>query len=211
LLVAAVAVPFAAFAAPGRTIRAEIVAVHQLPGDLSGARFAFVPTPEQAASPEFMSFQDLVRQRLISHGLAEVAFADADLAVGLICIAAKGQPAQGVPQVSAEASFGANTRGNVDAATGAPIISSTLTPMYAGGMDPTAAGYTRRVTLMLYAVKPVTAGKPREVYEGTATSLGASNELGPVAPKLIDALFADFPGKSGVARTAKLACPDCTR
>jgi hypothetical protein len=98
LLVAAVAVPLAAGATPGNVIKAEITAIHQLPANLSGARFALVPTAEQAANPEFMSYQDQVRKGLISQGLVEVPLADADLAVGLMCIAVKGQPSATVPE-----------------------------------------------------------------------------------------------------------------
>jgi hypothetical protein len=78
-------------------------------------------------------------------------------------------------------------------------------------MNTSASGYTRRFTLMLYAVKSATGEKPREVYEGTSTSIGPGDEFGAVAPKLIDSLLADFPGISGAVRTVRLPCPECKR
>jgi hypothetical protein len=211
LFAALMALSLTAVAASGRTIRAQVTVLHQLPAGLAGARFAFAPTPEQTASAEFRGYQDQVRKGLVSHGLVEVALADADLAVGLLCIAVKGQPAASAPEVGAAASFGTNTRASTDAATGAPRISSSFDSMSGAGIDSSASGYTHRVTLMLYAVKSATGDKPREVYEGTSTSIGPSDELGAVAPKLIDSLVGDFPGTSGPVRTVRLACPECKR
>ena len=204
------AAPLAAFAARGNTIRVEVAAVHQLPGDLSGAKFSFVPTAEQAASKDYLQYQDQVRRHLVAHGLAEAPLPEADLAVGLAWVASKPQAeGEAVPSLGAGASFGTNTRGNADAATGAPNMNSSLTPMYGSNGASTQALYTRRVTLLLYAIKSAAGDQAREVYEGKATNVGASAELGPLVPKLIDALFTDFPGKSGGARTVQLRCPDC--
>ena len=210
LLVVVLALPQASLAVADNKISAEVATVHQLPAKLSGAKFSFVPTAEQAASQEYLKYQDQARHQLIAQGMVEGPLADADLAVGLACVASKGQAqAEAVPDLGAAASFGSNMRGNVNAATGAPNTTSSFTPLYGSTINSSKEVYTRRVTLMLYAIKSATGDQAREVYEGTATNVGSSNELGPVAPKLIDALFVDFPGKSGQARTVQLACPDC--
>ena len=210
LAIMVLAVPLAAFAARDNPIRAEVTAVHQLPGDLSGAKFSFVPTEEQSASKEYLHYQEQVRRHLVAHGLAEAPLADADLAVGLAWVASKAQAeGEAVPNLGAAASFGANSRGNADAATGAPNMNSSLTPLYSSTTTSSQTVYTRRLTLMMYAIKSATADQAREVYEGTVTNVGSSNELGPLVPKLIDALFADFPGKSGQVRTVHLLCSDC--
>ena len=210
LLVMVLAASLAAFAGAEKPVSAEVTAVHQLPANLSGAKFSFVPTAEQGASQEYLKYQDQVRHQLIARGIAEAPLADADLAVGLAWVASKGQPqTEAVPSMGAEASFGANNRGNADAATGAPNLNSSLTPLYSSTTTLSQTVYTRRLTLMMYAIKSATADQAREVYEGTVTSVGSSNELGPLVPKLIDALFADFPGKSGQVRTVQLLCSDC--
>ena len=211
LLGGLLAVSLAVLAAPGKEIRVEVSAIHQLPDNLSGAKFSFVPTREQAASAQYLSCQDQVRKGLVSHGLLEAPLADADLAVGLLCSAVKVEAAAVVSELGAASSFGTNTRGNVDAATGAPSFSSSFSPLYDPSKNNSTAERTRRVTLMLYAVKSASAGKPREVYEGTASSGGPSAEFGAVAPKLIEALLADFPGKSGAVRKLLVPCPDCAR
>ena len=210
LLVIVVAAPLTLPAAADNKISAEVVAVHQLPAKLSGAKFSFVPTAEQGASQEYLKYQDQVRRQLIARGIAEASLADADLAVGLAWVASKGPPqAEVVPDLGAAASFGSNMRGNVNAATGAPNTTSSFTPLYGSTITSSKMVYTRRVTLMMYAIKSATADQAREVYEGTVTNVGSSNELGPLVPKLIDALFADFPGKSGQVRTVHLLCSDC--
>lgn len=210
LLGIVLALPVTSPAAADNKISAEVTSVHQLPAKLSGAKFFLVPTEEQAASQEYLKYQDQVRHQLIAQGMAEAPLADADLAVGLACVANKGPPqAEVVPDLGAAASFGSNMRGNVNAATGAPNTTSSFTPLYGSTITSSKEVYTRRVTLMLYAVKSATGDQAREVYEGTVTNVGSSNELGPLVPKLIDALFADFPGKSGQVRAVQLACPDC--
>ena len=210
LAIMVLAVPLAAFAARDNKISAEVTTVHQLPGDLSGAKFSFVPTEEQAASKEYLHYQEQVRRHLVAHGLAEAPLADADLAVGLAWIASKAQAeGEAVQNLGAAASFGANSRGNADAATGAPNMNSSLTPMYSANAASAQALYIRRVTLLLYAIKSAAGDQARAVYEGKVTNVAASNELGPLVPKLIDALFTDFPAKSGGVRTAQLPCADC--
>lgn len=42
------------------------------------------------------------------------------------------------------------------------------------------------------------------VFEGRAVSEGRNRDLGRIMPYLVDALFTDFPGKSGETRTVKL-------
>ena len=39
-----------------------------------------------------------------------------------------------------------------------------------------------------------------KVYEGTAVSEGSTDQLNPIMPYLVEALFSDFPGGNGVTR-----------
>ena len=57
--------------------------------------------------------------------------------------------------------------------------------------------YIRRVEIDIYRGSTYDTPKRDRVFEGRALSAGQNGQLEPVMPYILDALFKDFPGRSG--------------
>ncbi|MCH8684019.1 DUF4136 domain-containing protein [Pedomonas mirosovicensis] len=69
--------------------------------------------------------------------------------------------------------------------------------------------YTR--TLSMDIVRPGTGGKDAgavPLFEGRVESVGKDNRLPEVMPYLVQAMFTDFPGTSGVTKQVKIDLPN---
>jgi len=64
--------------------------------------------------------------------------------------------------------------------------------------------YKRTLDLDIVVAKDWRQGKTVKRYEGRVVSVGLEQELVTVVPKMIEALFRDFPGVSGTSRTVVL-------
>lgn len=62
--------------------------------------------------------------------------------------------------------------------------------------------YSRKLAMDIERVGP--DGKPQRLFEGRVQSQGGDNRLPEVMPYLIEALFKNFPGPSGVTETVKI-------
>ena len=81
---------------------------------------------------------------------------------------------------------------------------STYTPPTYGvtGYAPvTSTTFGRALIIKLIDIKQSTATNPVFVYEGRAVSAGNNGNLNVVMSSMIDAIFVDWPGKSGATQT----------
>ena len=87
---------------------------------------------------------------------------------------------------------------------------------YGGGYDPfwdaptidTRQMFTRRVELDMYRGSTYTNGPKQRIFEGRAVSTGQNGQIEPVMPYMLDAVFKDFPGRSGRSDTVTVQVPD---
>ena len=67
--------------------------------------------------------------------------------------------------------------------------------------------FVRRVELDIYRGATYDTLKKERVFEGRALSTGQNGQLEPVMPYILDALFKEFPGRSGETKTVSVEVP----
>ena len=162
----------------------------------SGQSFVIQPAnPRNQGGIEFGQYAQLVREHLIAQGFREsTAASGADLVVLLDYGVDNGQS-----KVTSYPSFGYGFR---------PFRS-----YYWGWYDPflfdspEVESYTVYTSFVDMDIKRTADG--RAVFEGTAKARSTTDKLPKLVPDLVEALFTNFPGKSG--ETVKITVPDATR
>lgn len=182
-------------------VRSNVTTFHQWSPELAKKLYAFQRSAEEEKSLEYQYYEDQVRLALGQYGLLH---------------APKGTSADLIVDVMAN-----QTVRDVTVIEPAPIDpfwypSPFYPPMfghyghygYYGPVSPLWIDpwprYQREVRYPLYTrrlhVTITRASDGSKVYEGTATNEGRNPELAKVMPYLIDGLFSEFPGPSGVPR-----------
>lgn len=67
--------------------------------------------------------------------------------------------------------------------------------------------FTRRVELNVYRGSSYESEHKERVFEGRAVSSGLNGQIEPVMPYILDAIFKDFPGRSGETKTVSVEVP----
>ena len=191
-------------------VETEIAVFHQLDVKPSATTFAFEPLLGQEGDLEYAAYKEMVRTQLTRHGFQD-AGADA------------------LPEVVV--SFSYSIDGGNDAMDCVPLddrggllmpmndaadISLRTTGIESGGpaytpvCDPAQSAmalrtrYTRYLMVDIIDASTIEQGPLKVLYEGSAKSRGPSSQLARVMPGMIEALFRDFPGESGVARVERI-------
>ncbi|MEM6681320.1 MAG: DUF4136 domain-containing protein [Pseudomonadota bacterium] len=193
-------------AACAQNIKSDVARFHQLQTVPQGATFAIVPqNDERIGSLEFQQYASLVRAKMVQQGFTPVNAGNAsDLVVSLdYGVSDSDQVIRSRPGFVGGAGFG---------------FGRGFHPFYGvgGGFGPGGFGgpdvysyavYTRNVGIQVY--RPSLADdKPNTVvFEGRVESVGRDKRLPEVMPYLVEALFTDFPGESGVTSKVKVKVP----
>jgi hypothetical protein len=157
----------------------------------------FVPTPEQAASLEYKMYEDLVRDRLLGLGFTEAA--DAQLAVELDYglssrdVLVRETDWYNEPRMGWYGPIGRMPSGR-------PLYGWGYDPFWPWAAKPITRESTQRVWRRELRIDMHIAATGTKVYEGAAVSEGSTDQLNPIMPYLVEALFSDFPGGNGVTR-----------
>ncbi|MGD1956172.1 MAG: DUF4136 domain-containing protein [Sphingomonadales bacterium] len=192
-----------ALGACASAFKSDVAHFHQLQGVSSGATFEIVPKDEELTGGlEFAQYANLVRSKLIQQGYQPASSADgADLIVTLDY--GVSEPTQKIRTLGG----GVGGDGVGGAGFGNPFFfGPVFGPGFGGGFGPDVYSYevySRGLSLSIE--KPATANSAREVvFEGSVESNGRDNNLPEVMPFLVEAMFTDFPGTSGVTREVKI-------
>lgn len=198
------------------TLRSDISAFHRL-GQAEGPatqgsapRFAVVPVDsEQAQSLEFQSYAALVSEQLRARRWIEVPLDEASLRVSFRYGSGTAQSV-----LIGDASSGFYGSYGVWSRTGPGFPRGSAVGMgFPIGAFPRDLPRDVRVIylreLSLRVERAAVGGNspspvPERVYEATVRSQGNSSSLATVMPAMIRALFADFPGPSGVERSVEV-------
>jgi len=163
----------------------------------AGQSFIIQPAnPRNQGGIEFGQYAQLVRQHLLAQGFREATAAGgADLVVLLDYGVDNGQS-----KVESYPSFGYGFR--------------PFRPYYWGWYDPFLfdegpgiESYTVFTSFVDMDIKRTADGQA--VFEGTAKARSTTDKLPKLVPNLVEALFTNFPGKSG--ETVKITVPDAPR
>ena len=168
---------------------------HQLPNDLSGTTYVMIPFKEQEGSLQHKAYEEVVRQELNAQGFRETTLNQAQTVVFFAYGIDKGKEV-----VSSYPIFG-RTGVIFD---GTPQGHGFYEPTYGvvGTRETRQTEYTRVLRLVIVDKQSLAERNIRKLYEGKVVSSGFSDQLVQVLPKMVKALFEDFPGQSGATRTS---------
>ncbi len=68
--------------------------------------------------------------------------------------------------------------------------------------------FTRRVEVNVFRGSTYNSERKDRVFEGRAVSSGLNGQIEPVMPYILDAIFQEFPGRSGETKTVNVQVPD---
>jgi len=189
---------------------AQVTTFHQAAAGnrFAGQGFVIEPSAAQRDSLEFRAYADLVRRALIGRGLVDAPESGAALGV-----AVRYSVDGGKPVVYGYPAYG---YGGFGPAYGwAPYyyprshMHYALTATYPMGYGMIGPGYYGQSMLYTRELRvDITdrraGGNAAKLFEGTVVSEGESASIAPVMPAMVQALFSDFPGPSGISRRVQV-------
>jgi len=211
LFAAAIALVALTGCATSRYVVSDVTRYHAITEAPQGRTFAIVALDEdQESSFAFRQFGDLINQRLSGMGMRQHTGAGptgADYVVTLR-YAVSGPSADVRTRWSG---FG----GGFGYGWG-PYWGRGPYGRLGYGYDPfwddridieTRQLFTRRVEVNVFRGATYNTERKDRVFEGRAVSSGQNPQLEPVMPYILDAIFQDFPGRSGETRTISVQVP----
>jgi hypothetical protein len=183
-------------------VNSTVTAFHVLPAKTAGTTFAFIALEGQVGDLEYQTYQNDMRAHLAAAGWIE---ADRTTTATLISfaysidqgrLATVSMPVFGQTGVSSS-----STSGTVDA-NGNFRSTTTYMPDFGvtGYVPVTRMQYSRVVRISIADRASVDSNATKLVYQASIMSVGSSGVIAPVMPAMLDAVFDDFPGKSGQTR-----------
>jgi hypothetical protein len=193
-----------------RSVESKVTAFHQLPQKFSGETFVIYPADlKLAEGQEFFSYAGLIAEKLEKKGL-KLLGADKTKTPTYAVIVAYGidtgrEVAYSVPRYGQTGGGYSSFSGTQNTPKGTSTYSGSVYTQPQFGQTGTAVGsetvYKRILFVDFLDGEAFKAGKNKVLYEGRLRSWGSSGHLPEVLPKLISAMFDEFPGKSGQTRT----------
>ncbi|HSE84731.1 MAG TPA: DUF4136 domain-containing protein [Candidatus Binatia bacterium] len=180
-------------------LRSQVAVMHQLPNDLSGTTYVIIPFKEQERSLQHKAYEEIVRQELNAQGFRETTLNQAQTVVFFAYGIDTGRGV--VSSYPIIGQTGASTCSTFDRT---PDTHCSAWPTYGvvGTRETRQTEYTRVLRLDIVDKQALAEGNIKKLYEGKVVSSGFSGQLVKVLPKMVKALFEDFPGKSDSTRTS---------
>lgn len=171
------------------------------PGYRSAGTIAVVASVARVnGSPEFSRYKSLIEGKLASHGYTIVSTPSEAAYVALV---AYGMDV-GLTGVVSTPVFGQT--GGGDATSSAPGSSGYTMPSYGtvGSASPSVTSYRRAIAVDIVDTASIREGKPKKIFELRTSSVGSSPSISCVFNEMLEAMFMDFPGTSGKAKSVTL-------
>lgn len=171
------------------------------PGYKSAGTIAVVASVDAVnSSPEFSRYKSRIEGKLASNGYTIVSTPSEAAYVALV---AYGMDV-GLTGVVSTPVFGQTGGGS--AASSSQGISSYTMPSYGTvvSSSPSVTSYQRAIAVDIVDTASIREGKPKKVFELRTRSVGSSPSISCVFNEMLDAMFMDFPGASGKARSVTL-------
>lgn len=212
---AALAVLALAGCASPKFVTSDVTRYHALTEAPQGKTFAIVALDEdQESSFAFRQFGDLMNQRLSALGLKQYTGgggpAQADYVVTLR-YAVYGPSADVRTRYSG---FGSRMGFGFGYGYGpywgrGPFGYMGYDPFWDDRYDiETRQLFTRRVEVNVFRASTYNSERKERLFEGRAVSSGLNGQIEPVMPYILDAIFQEFPGRSGETKTVSVQVPD---
>ena len=203
----------------GAKVRSNLEAFHELPNNGNAQSVVILSAnKEKEGSIEFRTYREKLAAKLRAEGYNVIPAASgvspkyvAYFAYGIDDGQLISQNIS-VPQWGVTGYTGGQTTGTFNTFGNTTTYSGTtnLNPSYGitgySTSTVTSQVYTRAIVLDFYDVERLRANqgqnmKAAQVYSGKLTSSGSCGSVSAVLDSLLEALFKDFPGQSGTART----------
>lgn len=184
------------------TIKSDVTTFHNLPAP-NGQTFAIQPAdPSMKGSLEFEQYAGLVRGRLIDYGFRADSSGSPDLIVRMSFGISEGEEKiRSYPGYDPFYAFGYGYFGHY------PYYGGFWGPYY-----PYSYGYSNYVSSYTVYTRrlelTISDRNGQRLYEGRTISVGRDNSLPQVMPYLVQAMFTDFPGQSGVTKRVAIDTGD---
>jgi Domain of unknown function (DUF4136) len=181
-------------------LRSQVAVLHHLPKDLSGTAYVMIPFKEQEGSLQHKAYEEVVRQELNAKGFRETTV---DQAQTVVVFAYGIDTGRGV--VSSYPIIGqteASTCSTFDGTIQSYGCSAWPTYGVVGTRETSQTEYKRVLRIDIVEKQALAEGNIKKLYEGRVVSSGFSDQLDKVLPKMVKALFEDFPGQSGSTKTS---------
>lgn len=186
---------------------AQVTAWHQQGVPLQGLSYRFQPDAAQADSLEYAAYAAQVREQLMKHGMVEAGGSRHDVDVRFGYSVDGGQPVHYQQPEYAYVYQGSRpVRRDRVQPDGSVLTYWEMHPVY--GYDLVGYSTYQRVVfthqLRLTLTRSASGGKPpsglARLYEGTVVHQSDSSALNHTVPRMVRALFKDFPGPNGQTR-----------
>lgn len=185
------------------TMSLDVTRFSSVPGPLAGQSFTILPERQQVGSLEFQRYAELVAAQLARHGLVPVAADEsrpADLAV-LLRYGPAGARSEIVSGPGPGSSFGM-WQGGFGPGYGYGLGGSY--PFYDNSVT-TNTVYAQTLEVEMVDGPAWRAGTKTMLFQGRAVGESAIRDVNTAMPYLVEALFQDFPGRSG--QTVRVSLP----
>jgi len=206
LVVAAIAVFALAACASPKYVVSDVTRFHNLPSAPAGQTFVIATLDaEQGQSLAFRGYADAVTAKLAGMGLkpGTGSIENSDYVV-TVSYSVRG-PTPDIESRTSNWSFGAGYGGWGHHSGGFGSIG--YSPDFDSYTD-TRQIFVRQVELNIYRGATYNTPKRERVFEGRAISAGQNGQIEPVLPYIMDAMFKDFPGRSGETQRVSVRVPD---
>ena len=182
----------------------------------AGKSFAVRPIKGQETGLEYDDYAGYVASKLTAYGMVEAPFDQADFVAAIQYGVDGGHTVSGTTPIYGQTGGGEATHsGTIVGPDGTATYSGTsYTPEIYGVVDEiewSSTSYTRSFDMVIVDGRSAASGKPRQVYQANAISVGKENRFYSVSRCLIDAVFDRFPDASGATRIVSARGDKCMR
>lgn len=198
---------FAFLGAGCATVQSKVTVFHKLPELSTGKTIAILPVDkDNEDSLEFKSHAAHIADRLDAKGYRVVSASEhPDYYAFVAYWIDKGKPySYNLPMYVQTGGGVTYHSGTVTTSSGPKSFTGYTYSVPTYAMIPSRESgikFTKRLLVDIVEGKSYRDGKASKVYEGKVVTADSSEILSQAIPYMIDALFSDFPGKSGKTRT----------
>lgn len=192
-------------------VESDVARFHQLDQEPLDKTYFLQAAPGQSGDLEFLHYSGLIESGLRANGYSKSAPSAAGMVASFVYRIDNGRAT-----VSSYPIFG-STGGATSRASGT-LTAGTSQYQYSGTISSApkigvvGSGVSSDVVYMRqldFFLRKQSAGADggRILYQATVKSEGVNSSLSAVMPAMIEALFKEFPGKSGEAKTIRISLP----
>lgn len=191
------------FGGCAKYVETNVSVFHELKSPVQTATYALLPTSEQANNLEFQTYAKLIKAQLERYGLKEASRSDARYGVYLSYGIDGGREVlSSMPVYGHTGISGIYTSGKTNA-QGVYTGVTFVTPRYDVVGSETRSDMVYGSFLYVDIVDLSVVPSQRKVYEGKVSGKSETPFLGAVMPIMVQSVFEEFPGTSGMTRTAR--------